>query len=153
MKQRALTLTQAERADLERVRDRDPRPYLREKAAALLKIASGLPAYQVARQGLLRPRKAETLYRWLNEFEQSGTLSARPACRGRFSPRRCAAARDAGASASAPAPAARQVDTGEDASALPGPAASENGWGCVAAAEEVADRPQEGASASHQSRP
>ena len=40
MKQRTLTLTEAERAQLERIRSRDPGPYLREKAAALLYSSS-----------------------------------------------------------------------------------------------------------------
>jgi len=39
-----LVLSIAERRELERVRDHDPEPYLREKAAALLKIAGGSPA-------------------------------------------------------------------------------------------------------------
>lgn len=44
------------------MRDYASRPYLRERAAALLKVAASIPAAVVARQGLLRPRKPETIY-------------------------------------------------------------------------------------------
>jgi hypothetical protein len=86
MHRRTLTLTGGERAELERVRDRDPRPYLREKAAALLKVADGMPALTVARSGLLKPRHPETILIWLNDYEQTRTLRPRPACRTRPSP-------------------------------------------------------------------
>ena len=37
-----LSLTEPQRAELEELRDHSPRPYLRERAAALLKVAGGL---------------------------------------------------------------------------------------------------------------
>lgn len=85
-----LELTEAQRAELEAVRDHHARPYLREKAAALLKIAAGLPALQVAQHGLLKPREPDTVYRWLTRYTEAGVagLSVR-AGRGRkpaFSP-------------------------------------------------------------------
>ena len=86
MKQRTLKLAPEERTELERVRDQDPKPYLRERAAALLKMADGLSAHAVARQGLLRPRKPDTLYRWLNRYERNRQLTPRPATRRAFSP-------------------------------------------------------------------
>lgn len=86
MRPRTLTLTDAERTDLEQMRSRDKRPYLREKAAALLQIADGIPAYQVARSGLLKPRHPETIRFWLNDYEQSRTLRPQPARRRRLSP-------------------------------------------------------------------
>ena len=46
-------------------RDRH-RPDVREKAAALLKIAEGASAYRVATSGLLKRRKPDTVYNWLN---------------------------------------------------------------------------------------
>jgi hypothetical protein len=85
---RVLTLTAEQRAHLERVRDRDKRPYLREKAAALLKIADGQTPRQVALTGLLKVHHPDTLYRWLNEWQEEQTLKVRPACRGPFSPKR-----------------------------------------------------------------
>jgi hypothetical protein len=83
-----LTLTEAEQAELERIRDRDARPYLREKAAALLKIASGQSPRQVALTGLLKPREPDTVYRWLREWRQDKAVRVRPPCRRPFSPRR-----------------------------------------------------------------
>lgn len=71
-------------------RDHAPKPYQRERAAALLKMDAGLPVAQVARDGLLRPRKAETLRGWARRFRKEGlaALTIRPG-RGRkpaFSP-------------------------------------------------------------------
>lgn len=86
-----LSLTDEQRAELVRTRDRDRRPYLREKAAALLKIAEGQCPYQVARFGLLKPRDPDTLYSWLRAFQEQGRLLARPPCRGAFSPSGCGA--------------------------------------------------------------
>ncbi|MEI2781182.1 MAG: hypothetical protein V9H25_07930 [Candidatus Competibacter sp.] len=56
MPRRQLVLSETERQQLVRLRDRARQPYLRERSAALLKIADGMPAALVARQGLLRPR-------------------------------------------------------------------------------------------------
>ena len=77
---RRLVLTEQQRHQLAHLRDLSPKPYLRERAAALLKIAEGMPAAQVARQGLLRPRQPDTLYRWLNAFMAQGIegLKVRP---------------------------------------------------------------------------
>src|SRR5262245_62625551 len=54
-----LKLTDKQRAELEQARDHHPKPYVRERAAALLKIAAGQTAGQVARQGLLKERRSE----------------------------------------------------------------------------------------------
>jgi hypothetical protein len=87
---RAFDLTTAERAELTRLRDTAPQAYLRERAAALLKVADGIPAARVARQGLLRPRKPDTLYAWIDRFIDAGIDGLRVrAGRGRkpaFSP-------------------------------------------------------------------
>lgn len=72
MRAHTLSLTPEQRHDLERVRDRDPRPYLRERAGALLKIAAGDSARHVARHGLLRPRQPETVCRWLAAYRAHG---------------------------------------------------------------------------------
>jgi transposase len=87
---RAFDLTSVERADLLRLRDTAPQAYLRERAAALLKVADGMSAARVAQQGLLRPRKPDTLYTWMDRFIDAGIagLQMRPG-RGRkpaFSP-------------------------------------------------------------------
>ena len=67
-----LTLTEAERADLEEMRDTHPKPYLRERAAALLKIADGTHYVAVAQQGLLKPRCRQTISSWLSRYQQGG---------------------------------------------------------------------------------
>jgi hypothetical protein len=69
---RQVILTVAQREELVRLRDTAPKAYLRERAAALLKVAAGTPAAQVARSGLLRRRRPDTLYLWLDRFEAQG---------------------------------------------------------------------------------
>lgn len=69
MERRTLTLTDEQKQILEELRDHDPRPYLRERAAALLKIQAGQSAYHVARYGLLKPRDPDTVYSWLDRFK------------------------------------------------------------------------------------
>ena len=85
---RTLELTDQQRAELEHIRDHDARAYLREKAAALLKIADGHSPHWVAAQGLLKPRHKETVYGWLNHYQKTKQLPVRKACRGTFSPSR-----------------------------------------------------------------
>lgn len=87
MHQRTLTLTPSKRSYLEDVLRHDPKPYLRERAGALLKIADGRSAHWVAKHGLLRPRKPDTVYEWMTRFERDGVLTPRPACRRAFSPK------------------------------------------------------------------
>jgi transposase len=65
-------LDAAERHQLEQLVKSAPKPYLRERAAAILKVADGLVASQVARTGLLGPRDPDTVYGWLKRFEQAG---------------------------------------------------------------------------------
>ena len=88
-----LVLSATERQDLVKLRDHACQPYLRERAAALLKIADGMPAALVARQGLLRPRRPDTVYAWLNRYQATGRagMKVHPG-RGRkpaFSPGAC----------------------------------------------------------------
>jgi Winged helix-turn helix len=53
-------------------RDHDPRPYVRERCAALMKIADGLSPYAVAQRGLLRRRDPDTVYAWLDRYQADG---------------------------------------------------------------------------------
>ena len=69
---RIVPITPRQRTQLERIRETDPKPYRRERAAAILKVADGTPAAVVARAGLLRPRKADTVYAWLDRFHAKG---------------------------------------------------------------------------------
>lgn len=53
-------------------RDHDPKPYVRERCAAILKIADGLSPHAIARTGLLKPRDPDTVYAWLDAYEANG---------------------------------------------------------------------------------
>ncbi len=72
MRQRTLSLTEEQRAELEEVRDHACQAYLREKAAALLKIAKGQAPHAVAKRGLLKRRRADAVYGWLDRYEAEG---------------------------------------------------------------------------------
>ncbi len=72
-----LELSEQQRAELEDLRDHSPLPYLRERAAALLKIAAGMPPLEVARHGLLRTRDSDTIYRWLGRYRKQGLAGLR----------------------------------------------------------------------------
>ena len=73
MKKRILELSEEQQRELEHIRDHHPIAYLRERAAALLKIGDGMSAHAVAQGGLLRRRKPDTVYGWLNAYQQKGT--------------------------------------------------------------------------------
>jgi hypothetical protein len=85
---RTLTLSPAQHAELVQTRDRERRPYLREIAGALLKIADGHSPHWVARHGLLKARQPDTLYRWLDKYLAGGlaALVHRPRGRRGFPP-------------------------------------------------------------------
>lgn len=72
---RTLELTDIQRQELEHYRDHDARPYVRERSAALLKIAAGQSPHAAARHGLLKPRNPDTVYEWLNWYERIGLRS------------------------------------------------------------------------------
>ena len=69
---RSLTLTGTEKKELEQVRDRHEKSYMRERAAALLKISEGQAAHNVALHGLHKKRDPDTVYDWLNRYEREG---------------------------------------------------------------------------------
>ena len=69
---RTLGLTEEQQQELEAYRDHDPRPYVRERCAAVLKIAAGYAPYWVARQGLLKGRDPDTVYGWLAHYQAEG---------------------------------------------------------------------------------
>ncbi|MFN3763237.1 MAG: helix-turn-helix domain-containing protein, partial [Anaerolineae bacterium] len=85
-----IVLTPEQRHELEHVRDTDHRPYMRERAAAILKVADGQSARQVARHRLLKRRHADTVAAWVRRYLAEGLagLQIKPG-RGRkpaFSP-------------------------------------------------------------------
>ena len=71
---RTLKLKTREQRELEHYRDHDVRPYVRERCSAVLKIAAGEAPHAVARQGLLKPRDPDTLYGWLQSYEDEGMV-------------------------------------------------------------------------------
>src|SRR5215471_14718097 len=72
MKRRRVCLTAEQRGALLHVRDHDPLPYMRTKAAAILKVADGWPICRVAVIGLNKPYHEDTVRSWLNRYEQDG---------------------------------------------------------------------------------
>ena len=71
---RTLKLKTREQRELEHYRDPDVRPYVRERCSAVLKIAAGEAPHAVARQGVLKPRDPDTLYGWLQIYEDEGMV-------------------------------------------------------------------------------
>jgi hypothetical protein len=85
-----LELGQSERRELEHIRDHHPKPYVRERAAAVLKLADGLSARFIALFGLLKKREPDTVGAWRRLYLSEGIngLAIKPG-RGRkpaFSP-------------------------------------------------------------------
>lgn len=72
MTRRQVELTEEQRDELERMAKRDPKPYRRERAVAILKVAGGAVASRVAAGGLLVPRDPDTVYGWLDRFAEQG---------------------------------------------------------------------------------
>lgn len=106
-----LVLADPQRQTLEAARDHHPKAYMRERAAALLKIADGMSALQVARQGLLKPRDPDTVYRWVRRWQTVGLAGLQvQAGRGRkaaFSPSARRPPQRAGGAARSSPPCAR----------------------------------------------
>lgn len=67
-----LVLSDKQRCELEAARRTHPKAYVREKAAALLKVADGQAIRQVALSGLLRRRHPETVSDWISDYQQQG---------------------------------------------------------------------------------
>jgi hypothetical protein len=67
-----LELTEHERDALVQMRDHHAKSYARERAAALLKIAEGLSATQVAYSGLLKKRYPHAVCEWVRRYKAEG---------------------------------------------------------------------------------
>jgi transposase len=67
-----LDLSEKQRRDLEDVRDHHKLPYMRERAAAILKIANGHSGYETARQLLNQPHWQDTIYEWVKRYQADG---------------------------------------------------------------------------------
>lgn len=73
----ALALSDAQRQALEQTRDHHAKPYMREHAAAILKVASGDSIRHVALSGLLKPRHPDTVRAWIRRFQAEGIAGLR----------------------------------------------------------------------------
>jgi transposase len=67
-----LRLSAAQQEELEYTRDHDPRAYVRERCGALLKVADGQSALQVAQHGLLKVRDPDSVYEWVRRYKAEG---------------------------------------------------------------------------------
>ena len=71
-KKLTLTLAPEQQRELVQARDIHEKPYIRERAAALLKIASGQDYRDVAATGLLSPYCRQSVSSWLKRYQQDG---------------------------------------------------------------------------------
>lgn len=67
-----LRLSEAQRNDLRQTRDHAAKPYLRERAAVLLKIANGCTLQEAARSAGLKPHHPDTICAWVHRYEHGG---------------------------------------------------------------------------------
>ena len=67
-----ITLTDAQRTELEDTRDHHRLPYMRERAAAILKITAGYSGRDTALNRLLKPRWPDTVYEWVKRYAAEG---------------------------------------------------------------------------------
>jgi hypothetical protein len=81
---RKVCLNEQQYAELVKTRDTDPTPYIRQRAAAILKVADGKSVNWVRKYGLLRRMSHEAVSCWIDRYEQEGLegLRVRPG-RGR----------------------------------------------------------------------
>jgi hypothetical protein len=94
----SVTLSPAQVQELEQVRDHHSLAYVRVKAAGILKVRQGQSMRQVAKSGLLKSVRRETVKAWIVRYQHDGVagLLVQPG-RGRkpaFSP--CAPRRPGG---------------------------------------------------------
>ena len=69
-----VTLSDHQEQELQAARDHHLLPYVRERAAAILKIAAGESGRHVALSGLLKRRKPDTVYEWLHRYLVAGLM-------------------------------------------------------------------------------
>ena len=87
-----IELSESQKQELRQTRDHAHEAYLRERAAAILKIGEGQSITEVAAQGLLKSRKHETLRDWLKRYLEDGlkglTIKAGRGRKAAFSPKK-----------------------------------------------------------------
>ena len=65
-------ITDEQKAELEHLLCHSLKPYLRERASAILKLARAHTVSQIASSGLLRKRHRETVADWFHRFQSEG---------------------------------------------------------------------------------
>lgn len=65
-------LSVEQEAELKRVRDSHGKPYMRERAAAVLKVAAGETLTAVGANGLLKRHEPETIHHWIKQYQAAG---------------------------------------------------------------------------------
>jgi transposase len=65
-------LTTQQQKELQHLRDHAGKPYIRVRAAAILKVAAGQAVRQVAEHGLLKRVNPETVSDWIERYLQEG---------------------------------------------------------------------------------
>lgn len=69
---RKVVLEEQQYRELSKTRDHAALPYLRERAAAIIKVAEGVSVRKVAEHGLLKRVRHETVSEWIDRYEQEG---------------------------------------------------------------------------------
>ena len=67
-----LELTESQINELKQARVRHEKPYVRERAAAILKVGEGQTIKQTAHHGLLKKRKEQAVKEWISRYLQEG---------------------------------------------------------------------------------
>ena len=67
-----IELSEAQVQELVKARDEHPKAFIRERAAAVLKVAKGKTVTEVAEEGLLKRHEPETVHLWVKRYLQAG---------------------------------------------------------------------------------
>jgi transposase len=67
-----VNLTTKQRNELSWAREHHEKPYVRERAAGILKVADGQSVRQVALHGLLKSHEPETVSEWIKRYLSEG---------------------------------------------------------------------------------
>lgn len=67
-----ISLSESQRDELKKVRDSHPKPYMRERASAVLKVADGEIVRAVAEHQLLKRHEPETVSIWIRSYLEQG---------------------------------------------------------------------------------
>ena len=67
-----LEITKDEQQVLERIVSTGEKAYMRERASAILQISKGRSGLQVAKSGLLKKRRENTVYEWVRRYRAEG---------------------------------------------------------------------------------